>query len=306
MKKRRGLTRARHAVQCGVLLLFLTLAFLGFAANVEPGSALYDYLGFASTWVMGEGVFFGTLSSSSFPPLSIVLVDPYAALEVMIASRSAIPALLIGAGIVILFYGLIKGRVFCGWACPLGLISEISSWIGRVTGLNKREALIRTMPRYSKIIIAMLVLLLSGVTGLPVYEMISPVATPIKLAVMGVWLGGWLFFAVIIIDLFFSDHTWCKRLCPLGGFYEAIGPAGIARVRISEGCIACGDCKRVCMADERILDKVIAGEQRDIIDGDCTLCGRCIEVCPKRVLHFAGGLPFVAAKNKGQADGGSS
>jgi ferredoxin-type protein NapH len=63
------------------------------------------------------------------------------------------------------------------------------------------------------------------------------------------------------------------------------------------------ECKKVCLADERILDPVIEGKQRDIIAGDCMLCGRCIEVCPVKVLHLAGGVPFVSAKETGEKVG---
>ena len=50
-------------------------------------------------------------------------LDPLAALANMIAARRIVPALLIGAA-VMLVATLVLGRVWCGWLCPLGTVLD--------------------------------------------------------------------------------------------------------------------------------------------------------------------------------------
>ncbi|MFQ9181590.1 MAG: 4Fe-4S binding protein [Eggerthella lenta] len=45
---------------------------------------------------------------------------------------------------------------------------------------------------------------------------------------------------------------WCRSLCPLGGFYEALGRFGQVNVKIDPAaCIHCDACKHACLSDPR-------------------------------------------------------
>jgi ferredoxin-type protein NapH len=269
-------------VQSAVLLLFLVIGLIGFL----------------STLVLGEGIFFGSLSSSTALGV-IVLTDPYAFLGAIAASK-ALPALalFVGALTIVVVYALIRGRVFCGWVCPLGLFVELANWIGDKTGLRKRTALARPLPRYSKIISAVAILLLSAVIGIPVFELVSPVAALPRLFVLGVALGIWVFLAIVLLELFFPGRLWCNGLCPVGGLYEAVGSVGFVGIRNHRGCTRCNRCKEVCLADDRILDEVIAGTKTAVSAGDCLICGKCVDVCPAGTLKWRFGPAFVQPAEK--------
>ncbi len=275
----------RHATQVCVLLLFL---FIGLMAPI--GGV-----------VLGESLFFGTLSSSTIANM-VVLTDPFALLEVIAASRAVPVALLGGALITTVFYALVRGRAFCGWVCPLGLFIEIANWTGERTGLRKQKMLVSQKPRYGKIIATVLVLLLCALAGFPVFELISPIAALPRLFVLGVGLGLALFIAIVLLELFFPDRLWCNSLCPVGGFYEAIGYIGFVGVKNHEGCIQCDACKEVCLADKRILDEVVAGTKTVVSAGDCMICGKCIEVCPVGTLTWHLGPAFWQPPLKPQDD----
>ena len=68
----------------------------------------------------------GTLSASRF--LGLHLADPYASLQVMLASKIVKTNLIIGLLTISFFYLLIGGRSFCSWVCPYGFLSEIAEF----------------------------------------------------------------------------------------------------------------------------------------------------------------------------------
>ena len=107
-------TIVRRIVQFAVLLLFLT----PFLAEIE-----------------GENFFFGTLSSSEI--LGIMLTDPFGALQIIFASKTVHTVLLIGAVTIFAFYFLIRGRVFCGWVCPVNLILEFCNRLRKLFKIKK-------------------------------------------------------------------------------------------------------------------------------------------------------------------------
>ncbi|MDR2492528.1 MAG: 4Fe-4S binding protein [Coriobacteriales bacterium] len=285
MAGRRTTSWLRHGVQCAALAAF---ALAGAYAALNGT-------------VAGEGVFFGTLSSSTTRG-TLVLSDPFAAFEVIAASR-AVPSagLAASAGLIAAFYALVRGRAFCGWLCPFGLVSEIANWIGKKTKIARGRLLRDPLPRHSKTVAGGLVLAASALAGLPVFELLSPVAFLPRLFAYGVGVGLWLFVALVAVELFFTDRLWCRGLCPLGGFYEAIGSVGLVRVAVREGCTGCEACKRACLADPRILDGTVAGTAGSVTAGDCMLCGRCIEACPVRVLSFGVGGPALLYRKSAPA-----
>ena len=77
---------------------------------------------------------FGTISAFGWQDIS--LLCPLGALSTMIASKTLIPRALASLGIAVLAI-LLLGRAFCGWACPVPLVSKLrEAFAGR-----KKEAL---------------------------------------------------------------------------------------------------------------------------------------------------------------------
>ena len=111
--------------------------------------------------------------------------------------------------------------------------------------------------------------------------------------------GLWVLLAIVAAELFWGHRVWCRSLCPLGGFYEAIGRAGLANVKFDRtACIHCDACKAACLADPAILDPVLTERDTVVRAGDCMACGSCIDACPARALHMGmgKGAPKAPAK----------
>ena len=276
-KKSFPFTIVRHIVQVIVLAVFLAPVFLAgwslFSGTVGGDNAM---------GTPADVFFYGSLSSSSI--FGINLLDPFAFLQYVVASKSIALDSLLAVLPVLVFYGLIRGRVFCGWTCPVNLLLEIIDLIRLKLKIKVEE---RVLPRHAKVYVAAGVLVLSLVLSFPVFEALSPISFINKGLIFGSLVGGITLLAVILVELFWGHRVWCRALCPLGGFYEVVGKVGLLNVAIdNETCIGCNKCKKACLCDPEILDAPVAGEDVIVRAGDCMLCGKCIEACPVEALSI--------------------
>ncbi|MDX8366852.1 quinol dehydrogenase ferredoxin subunit NapH [Cytobacillus sp. IB215665] len=254
-------TVVRRLVQFGILLLFLSPLFF---VDIE-----------------GENFFFGSLSSSSF--FGIVLSDPFATLQVMLASKTFHLTFIGSALIILLFYVLIRGRVFCSWVCPVNTMLDFIDKIRLIIQLPDKH-----MDRHLKVYLAGLILLLSLVISVPVFEVFSPIGFTMRNMLFTGGVGFWLLLFIMLFDLFISKRGWCRYICPLGGFYQAIGRVGMFRVKFDHDlCTGCDRCRQVCFADPDILEPAINREEQYVSAGDCSLCGMCVDHCPTNALIIA-------------------
>ena len=137
--------------------------------------------------------FFGSLSSSSIGGLDIL--DPFGALQVIAASKTFELDWLLAALPVLIVYGLIRGRAFCGWVCPVNLLLEIVDFARRKLRIDVREM---PVPRHAKLWIALAVLGLSALTGVPVFEAFSPISAVNKGILFGAVTGVWVLLAIAV------------------------------------------------------------------------------------------------------------
>ena len=265
------ITVVRRVVQGCMLVLFCLpplLAGWGLAGLFAGGDG--------EVTTPAEGVFFGSLSSSSVA--GVPLFDPLGAVEAMAASRGLLAAsALTGALLIVVVYGLVRGRAFCGWVCPVNLVGEGVDAARRRLGIEVPE---RTVPRRAKIGVAAAVVLLSALVG--------------------------FLLAIIIAELLVSRRLWCRALCPLGGTFQVLGRAGQVNVAIDhDACIHCDKCTHVCLADPEILAPALVGEDTIVRAGDCMACGACVDVCPTSALRFRFGRPRRSQKGTESGSAGS-
>lgn len=286
----------RRCVQVALLALFaapVLAAGWGLFGRVEGGDAAMA--------VPGDQVFSGTLSSSTVGgPDGVVLLDPFAALQVAAASWAFSPDWLLFALPVLAVYALVRARAFCGWVCPVNLLLEGVDFLRGKLGIQVREA---PVPRRAKMWVALGVVLLSAAVGFPVFEAVSPISAVNKGIVLGGMTGLITLAAIVAAELFWARRAWCRSLCPLGGFYEALGRVGLVNVRIDHGaCIGCDACRRACLADPGILEPALSEDDVLVRSGDCMACGACVDACPTGALAF--GIGRGRAAGGGAAAGG--
>ncbi len=233
--------------------------------------------------VYGINILMGNLSSSLFLGL-IPLSDPFAVMQMFFAGAILTFDVILGALIIITFYAIVGGRVFCSWVCPVNMITDLANYLRRTLGFNqiqKRQPASRNM-RYWVIVMALIISVILGITA---FEFISPISMVHRGIIFGLGLGWAAMLVIFLFDLFVLKNGWCGHICPLGGFYSLVGKFSLIRVNHdADKCTACMECKIVCPEDQVL--HMVTKESIPVLSGECTNCGRCIEVCDDDALIF--------------------
>jgi ferredoxin-type protein NapH len=254
----------------------------------------------AGVWIV-EGNLSASMTLGVLP-----LTDPMLLLQSAASGVWPVLSGFIGALIVLAFYALVGGRVFCSWVCPINLVTDLAVWLRRRFDLRTTSRLSRNL-RYW---VLGVVLFLPAITGVIAWEAVNPVS----MAHRGLFFGmGWawtLILAVFLFDLLVARHGWCGHLCPVGAFYGLIGAK--AQVRVSayqrERCDDCMDCFNIC-PEPQVIKPALKGAKEGlgpvILDINCTNCGRCIDVCSMDVFRFGtrSGAASVSATGSGATQG---
>lgn len=250
----------RRVVQVGILVLY-------FGAN-------------AYGWHILEGNLSASLILGTIP-----MADPYAVVQMLTAGAVLALDVLLGALVALLFYGLIGGRAFCSWVCPVNMVTDLASWIRRVLRFDeglKRYAITRQI-RYGMLLVSLVVSFLMGVAA---FELVSPISMVHRGVVFGIGFGWAAITVIFLFDLVVLKHGWCGHICPLGAFYSIVTRWSLIRVNYNkDACTECMKCKEIC-PEKQVLE-LVTKHSGQVLSGECTNCGRCVEVCPDDALGFS-------------------
>lgn len=227
----------------------------------------------------------GNLSSSM--TLGVLpLTDPLLVLQSFAAGVVPYRMALIGAAIVAVFYVLVGGRVFCGWVCPVNMVTDLAAWSRRKLGLKGG----RTPSEATRRWLLAGVLVTSALTGSIAWEWVNPVSMFHRSLFFGGVLAWGVVGAVFVYDLLVAPRGWCGHLCPVGAFYALLGKTALARIAAKrrQACDDCMDCFAVCPEPQVIRPalKAVGQTHPVILDSACTTCGRCVDVCSKNVFSM--------------------
>ena len=219
---------------------------------------------------------------------TIGLTDPFILLQSLASGHAAGQASVFGAVIVLMFYLLVGGRVYCSWVCPINVVTDAANWLRNRLKLN----LSWSLKKSTRLWIMVMVLATSAVTGAIAWEAVNPITMLQRGLVFGMGLAWVIVLAVFLFDLVVTRRGWCSHLCPVGAFYGLVGKRSLVRMNAPErtACTDCGDCFRVCPEPHVIIPALKPEKDTDtsvILDSDCTNCGRCIDVCDEGVFRFS-------------------
>jgi ferredoxin-type protein NapH len=228
----------------------------------------------------------GNLASSM--TLNILpLSDPFITAQSFLAGHVPQTTALIGAAIVIAFYMLVGGRVYCSWVCPVNIVTDAAHWLRRRMDIKGGARFIRGT-RYW---VMAMTLVAAFATGTIAWELVNPVTMLFRGLIFGMGVAWVVVFAVFLFDLFVGNRAWCGHLCPVGAFYSLLGWTSLLRVKAGrrETCDDCMDCFAVC-PEPQVITPALRGADRGtgpiILAPNCTNCGRCIDVCAPNVFTF--------------------
>jgi ferredoxin-type protein NapH len=214
------------------------------------------------------------------------LTDPYVFVQSLAAGFMPAASALIGAAIVIAFYALFGGRLYCAWVCPVNPLTDLAAWLRRRLGLKSG----RTPDGNTRYWVLAGSLLAAALTSTLVWEWVNPVSIVQRSLIFGLSGSLLVVFAIFFYDLLVASRGWCGHLCPMGVFYGLLGQKSLLRITADQRgrCDDCMDCFAVCPEPQVIRPALKKAGQDSplILDRDCTNCGRCIDVCNKHVFHF--------------------
>lgn len=214
--------------------------------------------------------------------LFVRLIDVFAYLESLAASRDFTTVAFISVLPVIGIY-IVFGRAFCGWVCPFDFL------FGFVKRFNRSSKTIK-IPHKAGYVIAAAFLLLSGISGMPVFtNYFSHLTNFFRAVSSGVYLSldlpvapGVLYvsisavFLLIVLEIFMPG-LWCRVICPAGKTYGLFNKISLLRLTFKKGdCRECNLCEQVCYMDVRITPYI---DQPVLRDTNCIYCGKCVEEC---------------------------
>jgi len=228
----------------------------------------------------------GTLSASRF--LGLHLADPYASLQLMLASKMVKTNLIIGLLTISFFYLLFGGRTFCSWVCPYGFLSEMAEILHK---FFRKHGIIKlgnqTFGRDTKYYFFFVSLFLSLITGYTGFEIFNPVGGLSRAIVFGPSIALFFIGSMLGLEILYSKRGWCRYLCPVSVPYIILGRFSPVKVKWApEKCTNCKECQKVCMVPFVLIDAVNKGINRYVESGECTRCGDCVDVCNDAALQF--------------------
>ena len=220
---------------------------------------------------------------------------PLGSLQNAVAASADRPAFYV-VGLLLLF-GLLLGRVICGFLCPFGLIQELIyklptkklkknrltrrlSWLkygilaAFAIGIPAWFAFRRVpLPGFCKFICP------AGTLEGAVLLLLHPANDALRALIGPLFAWKLSVLAGILCACVFLYRAFCRFLCPLGALYSLMSRLALLGVRVDPArCTDCGACVRVCKLDIRAVG-----------DRECVHCGDCIGVCPAGAISFRAG-----------------
>lgn len=192
-------------------------------------------------------------------------------------------ALLIICAYSLFLFTAIFGRVWCGFACPQTVYTEIFMWIERkIEGsrsarirLDRQTTSINKLSRKTaKHIVWGTVALWTGFTFVGYFTPIHFLSTEVMALTLGPWEWFWVLFYSFAT---YGNAGWmreqvCKYMCPYARFQSAMFD--------KDSLIVTYDSQRGEPRGAHIKAETTAETTADKKLGDCIDCSMCVQVCP--------------------------
>jgi polyferredoxin len=178
-------------------------------------------------------------------------------------------------------------RAFCGYACPIGAISEWTGRLGRLLRLPRLR-----IPRRLDAALSLLPYLLLAVvlyftwrTGELVLRGYDPCYALIGRHGADITAWAYVVSAAVLLASLLVSLPFCRWLCPFAAVLSPISRLSPARIaRAEETCVECGECGEACPMG------LHPEEATRLSAGACTACLDCVAACPEpETLAFGTG-----------------
>ena len=201
--------------------------------------------------------------------------------------------LLILSALALFLFTAVAGRLFCGYACPQTVYTEIFMWIERkiegdrfarirLDGEEWPWGIRKWRIKITKHVIWFLVAFWTGFTFIGYFTPIETLGTAIVHLALGPWQLFWL--------CFYSFATWgnagfmreqvCKYMCPYARFQSVMVDKDTFLVTYDK------------VRGEPRGSRSKSADQQSLGLGDCVDCSICVQVCPTGI-DIRDGLQYM-------------
>lgn len=202
----------------------------------------------------------------------------------LLSSKYKAPYYVLG---LLLLFGVILGRVVCGFLCPFGLLQELLYKIP--SKKLKKNPWTRRLSLLKYVILLVFVIIIPVVFLVPGFcKYICPAGTleggvwlvamneRLRVLIGGLFTWKMLVLVIILVSAVFVFRSFCRFLCPLGAFYGLFHRVSIMGVQVDESkCNGCNACIHHCKLDVKKVG-----------DAECIQCGECIGSCSKCAIQI--------------------
>ena len=220
-----------------------------------------------------------------------------------------------GLALALFFFTALAGRLWCGWACPQTVFTDVYAAIARRIQGWTRAGMPRHVALWRRIATHLAWIAVSVIVGL---HLVGYFRSPYALigalrdgdlagASMGFWVAG---AALCYLDFALVRQTFCKYLCPYARFQSVLldsdslvvaydtnrgEPRGKKRGEGKGGdCVDCGLCVAVCPTDIDI---------RQGLQMECIGCTQCIDACDGVMDRVGRPLGLIAYRSLASLEG---
>ena len=154
---------------------------------------------------------------------------------------------------------LVTGRVWCAYACPVGLTLDLLTALS----LKLKVRQLKRSERFNR--------------GIRIFKYFFF----FFYFILHFWIGfdpGWILVFLLVVTSPFIVRFWCS-FCPCGLFFGWLNRLSPLKLeKNSSNCLSCGLCSRQCP----MQSKRISVQKRDgaVYSPECMMCGECIGKCP--------------------------
>lgn len=219
-------------------------------------------------------------------PITLNYFSPYVSID------GAMVGIISGSVIVFILQflsGIVLGRAWCGWLCPIAGLSEMTQQINskNVNIKNLRRIRLSIFTVWASILVLGFVLA-GGIKGIDPFHLTENIISVDASTKYFIYYSVLLIFTVLSLTI--GKRGGCQSICWMSPFLAAgyqVGKAlKIPQLRIvslKDQCISCGICDKKCPMSLPVSTLLKSDK---IMTSDCILCGECVDHCRKNVLSY--------------------
>lgn len=194
---------------------------------------------------------------------------------------------------LLLLFGLLLGRLICGFLCPFGLIQEL---LYKIPVKKIKKSKITYYLSYLKYIVLAVFVFIIPIYYIIVHsesvpafcKYICPAGTleagiplvfnseELRAITGNLFLWKITIFVITISVVTVIYRAFCRFVCPLGAIYSLFNRISVFGISVDMGkCTHCNKCVNACKMDVKKVG-----------DHECIQCGECKKVCDTGAICF--------------------